>query len=287
MVSGGDHGTEDIVHGAGYGRAILLLLLTPLLSSLPTAFMIGELSSALPHEGGYYAWVRRAMGNFWGFQEAWLSLVASVFDMAIYPTLFVAYLVRLLPWFSHGYRAIMVGLAVVIVCALLNIAGVKVVSTTSLWLFFLLSAPFALIVLLSPWKFGTLANAVTAPTTSSVDIIGGLLIAMWNYMGWDNASTIAAEVERPQRTYPRAMLAAVVIVSLSYIIPVAAMWMTGLAPSACVDLRCQRCGRIPNPAAGLLSIKEPVRAGAGDELLRFLHGIDRGWGARLWPEHRP
>src|SRR5437868_2883644 len=126
----------------------------------------------------------------------------------------------------------MVGLAVVIVCALLNIAGVKVVSTTSLWLFFLLSAPFALIVLLSPWKFGTLANAVTAPTTSSVDIVGGLLIAMWNYMGWDNASTIAAEVERPQRTYPRAMLAAVVIVSLTYVVPVAAMRLTGLAPSA-------------------------------------------------------
>ncbi len=55
---------------------------------------------------------------------------------------------------------------------------------------------------------------------------------MWNYMGWDNASTIATEVERPQRTYPRAMLAAVVIVALSYIVPVAAVWMTGLSPSA-------------------------------------------------------
>ena len=65
MVSGGTYGTEDIVHGAGYGKAILILLLTPLLWSLPTAFMIGELSSALPFEGGYYAWVRRAMGNFW------------------------------------------------------------------------------------------------------------------------------------------------------------------------------------------------------------------------------
>ncbi|MFY9792784.1 MAG: APC family permease, partial [Candidatus Sulfotelmatobacter sp.] len=37
MVSGGTYGTEDIVHGAGYGRAILILLLTPLLWSLPTA----------------------------------------------------------------------------------------------------------------------------------------------------------------------------------------------------------------------------------------------------------
>ena len=232
MVSGGTYGTEDIVRGAGYGKAILILLLTPILWSLPTAFMIGELSSALPYEGGYYAWVRRAMGNFWGFQEAWLSLVASIFDMAIYPTLFVLYLTRLFPWFAVGYRGWMVGLAVVVVCALLNIAGVRVVSTTSLWLLIVLSAPFILIVAIAPFKLGALAHAVTKPTTSSVDILTGLLICMWNYMGWDNASTIATEVERPQRTYPRAMLAAVVIVALSYIVPVAAMWMTGLSSSA-------------------------------------------------------
>jgi amino acid transporter len=232
MVSGGTYGTEDIVHGAGYGRAILILLLTPILWSLPTAFMIGELSSALPEEGGYYAWVRRAMGNFWGFQEAWLSLVASVFDMAIYPTLFILYLQRLFPWFAEGHRGLMVGLGVVALCALLNVAGVKVVSTTSLWLFFALSAPFVAIVCIAPFKFGALAGAVTKPTNSGIDILTGVLICMWNYMGWDNASTIAAEVERPQRTYPRAMLAAVVIVAVSYIVPVVAMWMTGLAPGA-------------------------------------------------------
>jgi amino acid transporter len=232
MVSGGTYGTEEIVHGAGYGRAILILLLTPLLWSLPTAFMIGELSSALPFEGGYYAWVRRAMGNFWGFQEAWLSLVASIFDMAIYPTLFVAYLTRMFPWFQENHRGVLVALGVVIVCAALNIMGVKVVSTTSLWLFFALSAPFAAIFLLAPFKIGALANAVTKPTTSNVDILGGLLICMWNYMGWDNASTIATEVERPQRTYPRAMLVAVAIVCVTYIVPFAAMWLTGLPASA-------------------------------------------------------
>src|SRR3974377_1831652 len=208
MVSGGTFGVEDVVHGAGYGRAILILLLTPILWSLPTAYMIGELSSALPKEGGFYAWVRRAMGDFWGFQEAWLSLVASVFDMAIYPPLFVLYLSRLFPWFSVNHRGIMVGLAVVIVCAVMNIAGIRVVAMTSIWLFFLLSAPFVAIVILAPFKYGALANAVTTPTTSHVDIIGGLLIAMWNYMGWDNSSTIAAEVKQPQRTYPRGTMGA-------------------------------------------------------------------------------
>jgi len=232
MVSGGAYGTEDIVHGAGYGRAILILLLTPVLWSLPTAFMIGELSSALPEEGGYYAWVRRAMGNCWGFQEAWLSLAASVFDMAIYPTLFVLYLERLFPWFGSGHRGFMVGLAVVGVCAGLNLAGIRVVATTSVWLFCLLSAPFAVMVILAPFKYGALAHAVTRPTAVDVDLVGGLLIAMWNYMGWDNASTIAVEVNQPQRTYPRAILGAVALVSVSYILPVAAVSLTHLSPSA-------------------------------------------------------
>ncbi len=57
--------------------------------------MLGELAAAVPAEGGFYAWVRRAMGPFWGFQEAWLSLASSVFDMAIYPTTFVLYLERI------------------------------------------------------------------------------------------------------------------------------------------------------------------------------------------------
>jgi amino acid transporter len=46
---------------------------------------------------------------------------------------------------------------------------------------------------------------------------------MWNYMGWDNASTVAGEVERPQRTYPLAVLVAVALVALTYVIPIAAM----------------------------------------------------------------
>jgi amino acid transporter len=232
MVSGGTYGTEDVVRGAGYGGAILILLITPLLWSLPTAYMIGELASALPEEGGYYAWVRRAMGNCWGFQEAWLSLLASVFDMAIYPTLFVLYLARLFPWFGVGHRGVLVGVAVVAVCAAMNIAGIKVVATTSVWLFFLLSAPFAVIVVLAPFHVGSLAHVAGSPTVSQVSLIGGLLVAMWNYMGWDNASTIAAEVEKPQRTYPRAMIATVVLVSASYILPVGAMALTRLTPTA-------------------------------------------------------
>ncbi len=123
MVSGGTYGTEEIIHGAGYGHGILVLLFLPVLWCLPAAFMIGELSSALPQEGGYYAWVRRGLGNFWGFQEAWLSLAASIFDMAIYPTLFVFYMKQMSPWFGVGNHGIYAGLFVVATCAVLNLAG--------------------------------------------------------------------------------------------------------------------------------------------------------------------
>lgn len=233
MVSGGTYGTEAIIAGAGYGRGILVLLFLPVLWCLPTAFMIGELSSALPQEGGYYAWVRRGLGDFWGFQEAWLSLAASIFDMAIYPTLFVFYLKQMSPWFSEDHHAIYAGLFVVVTCAALNLAGIKVVGLTSLWLFFLLSLPFGLVVLLTPSHAGVFAGEpAPASTGASIGLLGAVLVAMWNYMGWDNASTIAQEVERPQKTYPRAMIAAVILVSLTYVVPFLAVYFTGTPASA-------------------------------------------------------
>ena len=232
MVSGGTYGTEEIVHGAGYGRGILILLSLPVLWCLPTAFMIGELSSALPAEGGYYEWVRRGLGNFWGFQEAWLSFAASIFDMAIYPTLFGFYLKQMSPWFGTESHAVLAGLFVVVTCAILNVAGIRVVGITSLWLFFLLSVPFAVIVVMAPFKVGALTISHGAADATGLGLLGGVLVAMWNYMGWDNASTIAQEVERPQRTYPRAMIAAVVLVSLTYILPFLAVYFTGIPASA-------------------------------------------------------
>lgn len=231
MVSGGAYGTEDIVQGAGYRQGILILLLMPLLCSLPTALMVGELASALPAEGGYYAWVRHALGNFWGFQEAWLSLLASIFDMAIYPALFVAYLERLAPSLVEGDRGLLVGLGMITVCTVLNLAGIRLVCATSTWLFVFLSAPFALIVVLAPFLAGELAHVQAAPASTSVGLLGGMVIAMWNYMGWDNASTIARGVHEPQRTYPRAIVMAVILVSLSYILPVLAVSLTGLPTS--------------------------------------------------------
>ncbi len=163
MVAGGPYGLEDIIGQAGYGRAILLLMVIPLVWSLPTSLMVGELASALPEEGGYYCWVRRALGGFWGFQEAWLSLAASIFDMAIYPVIFVAYLSRLAPGITAGWRGMGWELGVILVCVLWNLRGAKSVGEGSVGMLVVLLAPFVVLVAVCGWKvaLGHSAGAVT------------------------------------------------------------------------------------------------------------------------------
>jgi len=230
MVSGGPYGLEDIVGKAGYGRGLLMLAVLPFIWSLPTSLMVGELASAIPAEGGFYVWVRRAMGRFWGFQEAWLSLAASVFDMAIYPVIFVDYLSRIAPTWTAGHRAMLWELTIVIGCALWNLKGAKSVGDGSVVMFCLLLSPFVVLVAAAIWQWhGHGSGAMSQPVTG-LNIGGALSVALWNYMGWDNASTVAQEVDNPQRNYPRAMLAASTLVAITYIIPILAVALVGLAP---------------------------------------------------------
>jgi amino acid transporter len=230
MVAGGPYGLEELVSSVGYPGAIVALLITPIVWSLPTAFMVGELAGALPQEGGYYAWVRRAMGPFWGFQEAWLSLAASVFDMAIYPMLFTLYLARLWPAAGEGLAPLFLGVLMMAACAASNLGGSRNVGGSSVALTVVLLAPFAIMAVAAIGHRAPHASEAGAPVAPH-HIVTGILVAMWNYMGWDNASTIAGEVDRPQRNYPLAMGIAVALVTLTYVVPVAVAASTGIDPS--------------------------------------------------------
>lgn len=228
MVSGGPYGIEDIL-ASGYRWGLILLLVLPLVWSLPTALMIGELASALPEEGGFYVWVRRALGPFWGYQEAWLSLMASIFDMAIYPTMFVLYLGTLAPAWTSGWHGAAWELALIAVCCGWNLLGAPAVGDGSLAFFVLLSSPFALLVGFAVWQGMHSGGRGAWPDGGShAGLSTAILVAMWNYMGWDNASTVAREVDRPQRNYPRAMLLSAAVVTLAYAIPLAAMGYAGV-----------------------------------------------------------
>jgi amino acid transporter len=227
MVAGGPYGLEDLIGKAGYRATLIILLLTPLLWSIPTALMVSELAAALPCEGGFYVWVRRGLGPFWGFQESWLTLTGSVFEMALYPTLFVAYLGRFAPQFATGHWPIVLELALIAFCAGWNILGARAVGEGSIWLNALLFSPFLAIIFIAVTRKP--AATPLAPILH-LDLAGGIVIAMWNYMGWDNLSTIADEVDRPQTTYPIAMFGSVILVIASYLFPVMAVALARLDP---------------------------------------------------------
>lgn len=243
IVSGGPYGLEEIVGGHGYLHTLALLVVVPLVWSLPIALLVGEMSSTLPQEGGYYAWVRRALGPFWGMQVAWVALAMSLFDMAIYPTLMVTYLGRVFPSLqdtSFGAPGWVAGVVMIGLCTLWNLRGSCSVGRGGVLLGALLLLPFVgmiagAIAQLRHVELKSVMPLLTAPPpggASSSLWVAGVLLCMWNYMGWDNASTVAAEVERPQRTYPKAMGLTVILVAVVYLIPVLLAVLSGMPASA-------------------------------------------------------
>src|SRR5438876_8281487 len=225
-VSGGPFGLEGLVGSVGPGVAVLLLVATPLIYSVPEALLIGELASMLPVEGGYYQWVKRAFGRFWGFWNGWLSWVYSLIDMAIYPVLFLQYLRFFLPGLGR-FEAWVLALALIWGATWLNLRGTRVVGTASGWFVALVLAPFGVLaaVALARWighpATSFPGTSLHAGGTSFLGALGiGVSQSIWNYSGWDNASTIGGEIEQASATYPRALARTLPLVTAVYLLTI-------------------------------------------------------------------
>ena len=215
-VSGGPYGIEDTVGVFGPGLVLLLLLLTPLVWSLPVCLAMAELASALPEEGGYVAWVRRAFGPFWGFQAGWWSWVNSFVDVAVYPALFADYLMFWWPGMSTLERWA-AALAFVWILTALNLAGVRVTGWSAAVLGVIVLAPMAVFTVVAaaharqlPWvpfaneRQGALAGLGL-----------GLATMMWNYSGWDTPTTCLGETKAPATAFRRAVWSALPLIEIA------------------------------------------------------------------------
>jgi amino acid transporter len=254
-VSGGAYTTEGLVAKVGPGLALLTLALVPLFWSLPETLIIGELASMLPEEGGYYRWVRRAFGEFWAFQNGWATWLYSLVDMAIYPVLFNQYLHWFVPGLGAGTQwaislAVIWGATVINLRGALPVGRVSIVAGTFVLLGFLALAIAALPhATHAPWTPFTGAG-----TTVGAGLAVGLSTALWNYIGWDNASTVQGEVIDASRSYPRALLVTLPLVTLGYFVP--------LLPSlAASDWTTWREGSWPAIAMGVAGHAGPLVAG--------------------------
>ena len=220
-TSGGPYATEGLVASVGPGMALLLMALVPVVWVLPEALLIGELASMLPVEGGYYRWVHRAFGPFWAFQNGWLTWLYSLVDMAIYPVLFAQYLLYFTGPLPKG-AGWLVSLAMIWGATALNLRGARPVGWASIAAgLFVLAGFLAVSVASIPQMTHAPWEPFLKPGSPPLATLGlGLSIALWNYIGWDNASTVGGEIRDSGRTYPRALAIAVPLVTAGYLIPI-------------------------------------------------------------------
>jgi len=241
-VSGGPYGLEDVVASFGPGLALLLLALTPLVWSLPVALAMAELAAAMPDEGGYVTWVRRAFGRFWSFQVGWWSWIDSFVDVAVYPALFVEYLKFWYPGMTSLERWLL-AVAFIVVLTALNVVGVRPTGRAAVALAVIALAPVAALVVVGlagmsqvPWR------PFVGPQQSLGAGLGlGLAVVMWNYSGWDTPSTCLGEATTPEHGFRRALFLALPVITAAYLLPVGAVlasgssdwttWQTGALPA--------------------------------------------------------
>jgi amino acid transporter len=230
-VSGGPYGLEPLLTFAGEHGSILILLVTPLLWDVPAIFTVLELNSMMPVEGGYYKWVKHALGTRWGFFEGWWTWLYTFIDLAIYPGLFVLYLSFFFPAII-AFR-IPVCLCIIWASAALNILGIVPVGKTSVILGAIVLTPF--IILFALFFYHHTRNiAIPSPSIKGIPFSAfgmALYTVMWNCLGWDNVTTYAEEVEKPVRSYIVSIFAAFALVIVLYFLVIFVSQHSGITPS--------------------------------------------------------
>ena len=224
LCAAGCYGIEEMIPQAGPGLTLVILIVLPFLWSTPMGLVAAELGSALPLEGGYYKWVQRACGEFWGFQAGWWRTISVYLDNTLYVVLAGAYLGSVLE--LTGLEEYLFKACVVIVFTYINIRGIRDVGMVSTIISILILVAFALVAAIgfARWQTNPFVPFIPPDQTLLQSVGYGLAIGMWLYSGYESMSTVAGELKDPQ-VIPKATLISVPLIMAVYILPT----MGGLA----------------------------------------------------------
>lgn len=218
MTAAGAYGIEDMVSSSGPGMTIIMLFVLPLIWAFPIALSSCELGSAIPEECGYYKWVQRALGEYWGFQVGWLKDVGIFINLATFVVLGGDYAASFLHLSSTG--AYILKVVIVIIFMLINLKGVKEVALVSTLISAFIVIAFAGITVIGfmHMNFDPF-QPVIADGTNVVSSIGAsIAIGMWMYAGYETMSSLAGELENPQ-IIPKGILLAMPLIIATYVLP--------------------------------------------------------------------
>ncbi|MGN6568472.1 MAG: APC family permease [Flavipsychrobacter sp.] len=213
-ISGGPYGLEPLLSYCGGKAAFIMLVTIPLLWDIPIICTVLELNSMMPVTGGYYEWVKRALGLRWAFYEGWWSWLYTFIDLAIYPQLIIMYASLFFPQIAAHKLAVY--LCFIWACAILNILGIRPVGKTSIVMSILVIVPFFLLFIFGI-HYAAAHPAISIHYDQAPKFLGlAIFTVIWNLIGWDNITTYAGEVENPVTSYLRAISVTFVFIFLLY-----------------------------------------------------------------------
>jgi amino acid transporter len=271
-TTGGPFGLEGMVAESGPGMSLLYLLIIPFFLCIPVSLVTAELTTAMPVEGGFYRWSRAAYGDFWGFPlgdflgflAGWWNWCASFLLGAAYAVLFTDYLTFYLPWIT-GWKHWLVSFALIAFITWVNILGIQMVGkAATIFEVFMFVPVIAMIVLgLAKWHHNPFVPLVPPHQPFSKAFGVGLALAIWGYAGYEQLSSVAGEVENPQRTYPRALALVIPLSIATYFLPILAglaalgnwqQWNDGYFPTAALLIGGPWLGHLMTAAAMVTSV---------------------------------
>jgi APA family basic amino acid/polyamine antiporter len=218
MVGQGILRTPGIVASAVHSpESILLLWIVGAGLAAISAFAYVELGTAIPRAGGPYDFVRHAFGPLAGVIAGWGQWFVVVTQEAFLAIVVAEFLHRVGVWPSVGSSLLAVGILAVF--WLVNWTGTRISGGSQIAFSAIKGAALiALVVLL----FAQPAAQQPAVTPAEGIGLAGIVVAMRaiinTYDGWQEFVLFGEEVERPERTLPRAMATGILSVAVLYVL---------------------------------------------------------------------
>lgn len=181
------------------------------------AFCYVEVSSRFTQTGGPYLYAREAFGPGIGFQVGWLAWLARLSSFAFILNVLVSYLSYFWPPASSGVArtAIMTGVVAVLTAA--NLIGIRRAATLSDVLSVGKLIPLLIFVAVGIFFISPERYAFDSPPA-----LGSFSLAVSqlfvSFTGFELALIAAGEARDPQRNLPFAMMTALAVVVLIYLL---------------------------------------------------------------------
>lgn len=240
---GGPIRSEPIISAAGPLIGIASLIVYPLLVTVPYAFIVAELCSAFPEDGGFAIWVQKAFGSFWGFQVGYWSWISGVFKGALLPGFLLQIVFESLGVEIKSKTLLyMLKLFIAVVLAVPSFVGTTSVERLSVSLLFVVLVPALVFTVWGYveaidyedlWELRHETIIYSADKGDEIQV-GALAIQwklflntlFWSFDGVNTASLFGGEVANPSRVYSRAIALTIALTFATYIVPLPAAVVT-------------------------------------------------------------